>query len=119
MTANRYAYNFKVVIVMAEFSDLAEARKQVYETKERISKVLKGAAFHISGKPCYGVAQASPERRELFGHDGWFTAALVRVAQSPSLATEREYTGRGITVLACRAHSAYKNNNLDAAGGNG
>lgn len=41
VSANRYAYNFKVVIVMQELEDQAEARRRVYEVKDLVGGHLK------------------------------------------------------------------------------
>lgn len=63
------------------------------------------------------MAQASPERRELFGHAGRFTAALMRAAADDSLFTKREYSALGITVLAWRSAGADKNHHLETTTG--
>lgn len=117
VSANRYAYNYKIVTVMMDFDDLAEARRKVYETKELIALKLREEMFHISQRSCYVVAQAPLGRRELFGHAGRFTAARMKVSPIANLATKREYSGRGITVLAWRQQGSDKNHHLDAAGG--
>lgn len=93
------------------------ARRRAFEPKDIIGGHLKREEMHISGRACFVAAQASPEKRELFGYAGRFTSALQRVAPDESLTTKREYSGRGITVLAWRGASADKNHHLEASVG--
>lgn len=115
--ANRFAYNFKLVIVMREENDDAEARCRIYNLKDQVAQRLRQEDFFVNRKPCFVVPQASPGRRELFALAGRFTAALAASTDEVGLQTKREYAAQAITILAWRKSSDDKNSHLGHRGG--
>lgn len=119
--ASRFAYNFKMIIVMKDGEDDVESKNRVYDLKEQVSMRLKREEFHVNRHACLVVPQASPERRELFALAGRFTSALM-ASSAESFVTKREYASQGITILVWRSDADDKNSHLaqgKAAGGGG
>lgn len=121
-SADRFAYNFKMIIVMKDGEGDAEARNKVYDLKDQVALRLKREEFFVDKRACFVVSQASLERRELFALAGRFTSALVASSAESGLATKREYAAQGITILVWRSAAEDKNSHLaqrNAAGGGG
>lgn len=107
--ANRYTYNFKLVLAMKETADCEHDRREAYRAKDLISKFLGEEEYYINGKRCFIAVQASPARRELFAKAGQCTPAVVELCGDAGMAAKREYSSQGVTVLAWKLPLAKKN----------
>lgn len=101
-----------MIIVLKESEDDSEARNLVYALKDMVTQQLKKPSFLAQKRQCFVVTQASPERRELFAVAGRLTTALMATTQDSSLATKREYSSQGITMLAWKTMEGDKNVHL-------
>lgn len=99
LAANRGAYNFKMVIVVAEQDNDQAAREIVYKMKEAVARLLTKPDYHIHKTQCYVAVQASPERRALFQLAGRFSGILVELSGDDKLQTKREYGHDNLTIL--------------------
>lgn len=117
--ANRYAYNFKLVIVLKQSSRDDDDRRAAYDLKNSLAEILTQKEFNIKGKDIYAAVQASPARRTLFAAAGKFTTAFVTLSGDPALSTKREYGASSLTVLAFHGCDEDKNAHLGKGGGKG
>lgn len=111
-SANRFAYNFNMDILMKDGEGDGDARNKVYDLKKQVSLRLKREEFFVTKRACLVVPQASPERRELFALAGRFTSALGASSSESGLITKREYAEQGITILVWRTAVGDKNSHL-------
>lgn len=115
--ANRFAYNYKLVIVLRGGDDDSGDRSKIYDLKDQVAQRLRREDFFINKRACFVVTQASPERRELFALAGRFTTALTATSADSGLVTKREYAAASITILVWRQASEDKNSHLGQRSG--
>lgn len=98
--ANRYAYNFKLVMVINEQEDNQNSKDMAYRLKKAVAKLLQKQDYAINKAICYVVVQASPERRLLFQHAGRFCGIFSELSGDSAIQTKREYGFDSLTILA-------------------
>lgn len=117
--ANKYAYNFKLVVVLKQSGHDDEDRRSAYDLKNGLADILAQKEYYIKGKEVYAAVQASPARRSLFAAAGKFCNAFVTLAGDLALSTKREYGAASLTVLAFLRDGDDKNEHLNKGGGKG
>lgn len=106
LAANRYAYDFKMVIVVVDQDNDQAAKDMAYKLKEALARLLTKPDCHIHKTQCYLASQASPGRRALFQLVGRFSGIFAELSGDDKLQAKREYGHDNWTILGWSVNDA-------------